>query len=66
MAESPSLTDLEKLGGRFDRNATGEIVAAHLADTKVDDSGLQSLEKLVALRRLDLDHTRITDEGRRT
>ena len=63
MAESPSLADLEKLGGRFDRNATGEIVAAHLADTKVDDSGLQSLEKLVALRRLDLDHTRITDEG---
>ena len=62
-AEQPSLADLEKLGGRFDRNATGEIVAAHLDDTKVDDSGLQSLEKLVALRRLNLDHTRITDEG---
>src|SRR5260370_30266203 len=54
---------VDTLGGRVDRDAAGEIVAVHLRGTWVSDTELLDLARLPKLERLDLSHTRITDEG---
>src|SRR5579871_5009725 len=54
---------VEGLGGRIERNGAGDIVALHLGRTWVDDTELLDLARLPKLERLDLSHTRITDEG---
>jgi hypothetical protein len=41
----------------------GDIVAVHLRGTWVSDTELLDLARLPKLERLDLSHTRITDEG---
>ena len=51
------------LGGRVDRDAGGDIIAVHLRGTWVSDTELLDLARLPKLERLDLSHTRITDEG---
>jgi len=54
---------VDGLGGRIDRDAGGEIIAVHLRGTWVSDTELLDLARLPKLERLDLSHTRITDEG---
>lgn len=51
------------LGGTVERDAAGAVVAVSLRGTWVNDSELLELTRLPALRRLDLSHTRISDEG---
>jgi len=51
------------LGGRVERNGEGDIIAVHLRGTWVSDTELIELARLPKLERLDLSHTRITDEG---
>ena len=54
---------VDGLGGRLDRDAAGEITGVHLRGTWVSDAELVDLARLPKLERLDLSHTRITDEG---
>jgi hypothetical protein len=54
---------IEKLGGKVDRDASGRIVAVNLRGTWVNDVEMIELARLPDLERLDLSHTRITDEG---
>jgi internalin A len=51
------------LGGRIERDAAGNVTGVHLGRTWVEDSELPDLAGLPKLARLDLSHTRITDEG---
>jgi len=54
---------VDGLGGRIDRDSGGDIVAVRLRGTWVSDTELLDLARLPKLERLDLSHTRITDEG---
>ena len=54
---------VDGLGGRIDRDAGGDIIAVHLRGAWVSDTELLDLARLPKLERLDLSHTRITDEG---
>src|SRR6267142_4839186 len=54
---------VDGLGGRIDQDAAGDIVAVHLRSTWVSDTELLDMARLPKLERLDLSHTRITDEG---
>src|SRR5882762_9385974 len=54
---------VDGLGGRIDRDSGGDIIAVHLRGTWVSDTELLDLARLPKLERLDLSHTRITDEG---
>ena len=54
---------IDGLGGRLEHNAAGETVAVHLRGTWVTDAELLDLAGLPKLERLDLAHTRITDDG---
>ncbi len=51
------------LGGKLERDARGEIVAVNLRGSWVNDVELIDIGRLPKLERLDLSHTRITDEG---
>src|SRR5213593_2322402 len=51
------------LGGRLQRNASGSVTDVILRGTWVTDSDLDALQALPFLKRLDLAHTRITDQG---
>jgi internalin A len=51
------------LGGAIERNAAGEVIAVKLRGTWVSDTQLLDVARLPKLERLDLSHTRITDEG---
>src|SRR5437868_8813035 len=54
---------IEAAGGRVERGRRGEITAVVLRGTWVGDGDLPRLRALPALERIDLSHTRITDEG---
>ncbi len=54
---------IERLGGTVEHDASGQVVAARLAGTWVNDSELLELLAYPKLRKLDLSHTRIGDEG---
>jgi internalin A len=54
---------IEDLGGKAEHNDAGDIIAVHLRGTWVTDAELLDLAHLPKLERLDLSHTRITDEG---
>jgi internalin A len=59
-------TDTEwitRLGGRVERNGSGEVVAIHLPNTWINDTEMLELPSYESLERLDLSHTRISDEG---
>jgi Leucine-rich repeat (LRR) protein len=60
---SGNLDWIDGLGGRLEQNAAGDVVAVHLRGTWVTDAELLDLAGLPKLERLDLSHTRITDEG---
>lgn len=53
---------VERLGGRVETRA-GQVVGVWLSGTWVNDSELLQLAALPALERLELAHTRISDEG---
>jgi Leucine-rich repeat (LRR) protein len=54
---------VDSLGGHIGQDAEGNVVAVNLGRTWVDDIELLDLARLPKLVRLDLSHTRITDEG---
>jgi len=54
---------IDGLGGRLEQNAAGDVVAVHLRGAWVTDAELLDVARLPNLERLDLSHTRITDEG---
>ncbi|MCC6585827.1 MAG: hypothetical protein IT168_03835 [Bryobacterales bacterium] len=56
-------TWIAKLGGFVQRNAAGDITAVRLANTWVNDAELIELARFPHLERLDLTHTRISDDG---
>ena len=58
-----SMTWVAGLGGKVQRDNAGEIVAVDLRGSWVYDSQLIELARLPKLQRLDLSHTRISDEG---
>ena len=60
---SGNLDWVDGLGGKIERDAAGSVIAVHLRGTWVSDSELLDLARLPKLERLDLSHTRITDEG---
>ncbi len=51
------------LGGKIQRDSAGRIVAVNLRGAWVSDVQMMELAKLPDLERLDLSHTRISDEG---
>jgi internalin A len=60
-ASSPDWVD--GIGGKIDRDAAGQVIGLHLRGTWVTDTELLDVARLPKLVRLDLSHTRITDEG---
>jgi len=54
---------IEALGGRMELDPKGNIIAVNLRGAWVNDVELIDLAHLPNLQRLDLSHTRITDEG---
>ena len=52
-----------KLGGLVERDRSDDVVAVNLAGRWVNDSEMIDLAALPKLERLDLSHTRISDEG---
>src|SRR5260370_26619629 len=54
---------IARLGGRIERDAAGRIVAVNLRGSWINDAEMMDLARLPDLERLDLSHTRISDEG---
>src|SRR5580765_7218717 len=54
---------ITRLGGRVERDGAGRIVAVNLRGSWINDVEMIELARLPDLERLDLSHTRITDEG---
>ena len=54
---------IARLGGRIERDPLGRIVAVNLRGSWIDDADMIELARLPDLERLDLSHTRISDEG---
>src|SRR5216684_7592733 len=54
---------IAELGGKVERDRNGRIVAVNLRGSWVNDADLIELARLPDLERLDLSHTRISDEG---
>jgi Leucine-rich repeat (LRR) protein len=64
MLHAGDVTDwVAGLGGKVQRDAAGNVVAVNLRGTWVDDVEMIDIARLPKLQRLDLSHTRITDEG---
>jgi len=64
MLQAGDVTDwVAGLGGKVQRDAAGNVVAVNLRGTWADDVEMIDIARLPKLRRLDLSHTRITDEG---
>lgn len=51
------------LGGKVERDPSGNVVAVNLRGSWINDAEMLGLARLPYLERLDLSHTRITDEG---
>jgi internalin A len=54
---------IARLGGKMSRDSAGNIVAVNLRGSWINDAEMMELARLPHLARLDLSHTRITDEG---
>ncbi len=54
---------IAKLGGKIERDPMGRIVAVNLRGSWINDADMIELARLPYLERLDLSHTRISDEG---
>ena len=51
------------LGGKVERDRAGRIVAVNLRGAWINDAEMIDLARMPSLERLDLSHTRISDEG---
>jgi Leucine-rich repeat (LRR) protein len=58
-----SAASIERMGGKAELDAAGNVVAVNLRGSWVNDAEMIELARLPHLRRLDLSHTRISDEG---
>jgi len=65
LSAAESLDWINSLGGNVEKNAKGGVVAVNLRGAWVNDVELIDLARLPNLERLDLSHTRISDEGMR-
>jgi len=54
---------IARLGGKVERDPAGRIVAVNLRGSWINDAEMIELARLPELERLDLSHTRISDEG---
>ena len=54
---------IARLGGKVERDPAGRIVAVNLRGSWINDAEMIELARLPDLERLDLSHTRISDEG---
>src|SRR6266480_2328372 len=54
---------IARLGGKIERDSEGRIVAVNLRGSWINDVEMIELARLPDLERLDLSHTRISDEG---
>jgi hypothetical protein len=54
---------IARLGGNIERDGAGRIVAVNLRGSWINDVEMLELARLPDLERLDLSHTRISDEG---
>ena len=54
---------IARLGGKIERDPAGRIVAVNLRGSWINDAEMIELARLPDLERLDLSHTRISDEG---
>jgi Leucine-rich repeat (LRR) protein len=54
---------ITRLGGSVERDSAGRIVAVNLRGSWINDVEMMELARLPDLERLDLSHTRISDEG---
>jgi len=54
---------LARVGGKIERDAKGRVVAVNLRGSWINDAEMLQLTELPDLERLDLSHTRISDEG---
>src|ERR1700692_3885659 len=54
---------IARLGGKIERDPVGRIVAVNLRGSWINDADTIELARLPDLERLDLSHTRISDEG---
>jgi internalin A len=64
MLQAGDVTDwVAGLGGKVQRDAAGNVVGVNLRGTWVDNVEMIDIARLPKLQRLDLSHTRITDEG---
>ena len=63
LAASDATDWINQLGGKVKRDQAGDIVAVDLRGSWTYDSQLIELARLPRLEKLDLSHTRISDEG---
>ncbi len=61
--ERRAAAEVEKLGGKVEFNANGEVVKIDLNNAKITDADLKVLEKFTELEWLDVRVTPIGDEG---
>ena len=54
---------ITSLGGKMERDSAGRIIAVNLRGCWVSDVDMIELARMPDLERLDLSHTRISDEG---
>ena len=54
---------ITRLGGKVERDSAGRTVAVNLRGSWISDVDMIELSRLPDLERLDLSHTRISDEG---
>src|SRR5256885_7111768 len=54
---------IARLGGKIERDSAGRIVAVNLRGSWINDAEMIELARMPDLERLDLSHTRISDEG---
>ena len=54
---------IKRLGGAVQRDGGGNITAINLGDTWINDTDILDLLAFKKLQKLDLSHTRISDEG---
>ena len=52
-----------QLGGKVERDAAGRVIGVNLRGSWINDAEMIQLAAMPDLERLDLSHTRITDEG---
>ena len=63
LAVGPDTDWIARLGGKVGRDPAGRIVAVNLRGSWISDVEMIELARMPDLERLDLSHTRISDEG---